>query len=92
MRIDHRESDLENHDRGLDYDLPRLLQRRGVLKMVAGAGLAGTGLITLGACASDSTTTDATPQGAERGSGRAATRRWRRSAPGVDRDQRHRSG
>ena len=48
MRIDHRESDLENHDRGLDYDLPRLLQRRGVLKMVAGAGLAGTGLITLG--------------------------------------------
>ena len=28
MRIDHRESDLENHDRGLDYDLPRLLQRR----------------------------------------------------------------
>ncbi len=63
MRIDHRESDLENHDRGLDYDLPRLLQRRGMLKLVAGAGLAGTGLITLGACASDSTTTDATPQG-----------------------------
>jgi hypothetical protein len=23
MRIDHREKDLENHDRGLDYDLPR---------------------------------------------------------------------
>ena len=63
MRIDHRESDLENHDRGLDYDLARLLQRRGMLKLVAGAGLAGTGLITLGACASDSTTTDATPQG-----------------------------
>ena len=63
MRIDHRESDVENHDRGLDYDLPRLLQRRGMLKLVAGAGLAGTGLITLGACASDSTTTDATPQG-----------------------------
>ena len=29
MRVHHRESDLENHDRGLDYDLPRLLQRRG---------------------------------------------------------------
>ena len=37
--------------------------------MVAGAGLAGTGLITLGACASDSTTTDATPQGASGGPG-----------------------
>jgi protocatechuate 3,4-dioxygenase beta subunit len=52
MRIDHREKDLENHDRGLDYDLPRLLHRRGMLKLVAGAGLAGAGLITLGACAS----------------------------------------
>jgi len=27
MRVNHRETDLENHDRGLDYDLPRLLQR-----------------------------------------------------------------
>jgi hypothetical protein len=52
MRIDHREKDLENHDRGLDYDLPRLLHRRGMLKLVAGVGLAGAGLITLGACAS----------------------------------------
>ena len=62
MRVHHRESDIENHDRGLDYDLPRLLQRRGMLKLVAGAGLAGTGLITLGACASGSTTSDASPQ------------------------------
>ena len=62
MRVNHRETDLENHDRGLDYDLPRLLQRRGMLKLVAGAGLAGTGLITLGACAADgTTTTEATP-------------------------------
>ena len=53
MRIDHGEKDLENHDRGLDYDLPRLLHRRGMLKLVAGVGLAGTGLITLGACASE---------------------------------------
>src|SRR6187455_3337544 len=50
MRVNHREADLENHDRGLDYDLPRLLRRRGMLKLVAGAGLAGTGLITLAAC------------------------------------------
>jgi protocatechuate 3,4-dioxygenase beta subunit len=58
MRVNHREKDLENHDRGLDYDLPRLLHRRGMLKLVAGVGLAGAGLITLGACASDSSTAD----------------------------------
>jgi hypothetical protein len=38
MRIDHREKDLENHDRGLDYDLPRLLDRRGLLKLVGALG------------------------------------------------------
>ena len=58
MRVNHREKDLENHDRGLDYDLPRLLHRRGVLKLVAGVGLAGAGLNTLGACASDTSTAD----------------------------------
>jgi protocatechuate 3,4-dioxygenase beta subunit len=58
MRVNHREKDLENHDRGLDYDLPRLLHRRGMLKLVAGVGLAGAGLITLGACASDTSTAD----------------------------------
>ena len=63
MRVNHRETDLENHDRGLDYDLPRLLHRRGMLKLVAGVGLAGAGLITLGACASDIGTADATPSG-----------------------------
>ena len=64
MRFDHRERDLEHHDRGLDYDLPRLLHRRGMLKLVAGVGLAGAGLITLEACAAD-TGADATgsPQG-----------------------------
>ncbi len=62
MHVYHRESDLENHDRGLDYDLPRLLQRRGLLKLVAGVGLAGAGLVTLGACADElGTGTTATP-------------------------------
>lgn len=61
MRIDHREKDLENHDRGLDYDLPRVLGRRGLLKLVAGAGLAGAGLITLGACADTTSTADTGP-------------------------------
>jgi protocatechuate 3,4-dioxygenase beta subunit len=59
MRVNHRETDLENHDRGLDYDLPRLLHRRGMLKLVAGVGLAGAGLITLGACANDTSTANA---------------------------------
>ena len=58
MLINHRESELENHDRGLDYDLPRLLHRRGMLKLVAGAGIAGAGLITLGACADATSTAD----------------------------------
>jgi protocatechuate 3,4-dioxygenase beta subunit len=68
MRIDHREKDLENHDRGLDYDLTRLLHRRGMLKLVAGAGLAGAGLITLGACADDTSTAKTTsPQSGSAG-------------------------
>ena len=29
MRVNHREPEPENHDRGLDWDLPRPLQRRG---------------------------------------------------------------
>jgi protocatechuate 3,4-dioxygenase beta subunit len=66
MRVYHREDDLENHDRGLDYDLPRLLNRRGMLKLVAGAGLAGAGLVTLGACAADSpSTASGSPSGGQ---------------------------
>jgi protocatechuate 3,4-dioxygenase beta subunit len=65
MRVDHREDELENHDRGLDYDLPRLLQRRGMLKLVLGASLAGTGLVSLAACADDTTGTTAAPAGPE---------------------------
>jgi protocatechuate 3,4-dioxygenase beta subunit len=72
MRVDHRETDLENHDRGLDHDLPRLLQRRGMLKLVLGAGLVGMGLVALGACADSTTTTGAGATGApSRGPGGA---------------------
>ena len=81
MRVNHRETDLENHDRGLDYDLPRLLQRRGMLKLVAGAGLAGTGLITLAACGDATTTGTAgtAPGGGPGGGpgGQPPRRRWR---------------
>jgi Dioxygenase len=66
MRVNHRETDLENHDRGLDYDLPRLLQRRGMLKLVAGVGLTGAGLITLGACGTVSTPGEASSSSGSR--------------------------
>jgi protocatechuate 3,4-dioxygenase beta subunit len=69
MRVNHRETDLENHDRGLDYDLPRLLHRRGMLKLVAGVGLAGAGLITLGACGSGATTGEASSPSGSRPAG-----------------------
>ncbi len=70
MRVNHREDELENHDRGLDYDLPRLLHRRGMLKLVAGVALAGTGLFTLGACADN---TSGTSTGSANGLGGAPT-------------------
>jgi protocatechuate 3,4-dioxygenase beta subunit len=73
MRVYHREDELENHDRGLDYDLPRLLHRRGMLKLVAGVTLAGAGIVTLGACADDTSGTSAGsangPEGAPTGAG-----------------------
>ena len=69
MRVNHRETDLENHDRGLDYDLPRLLHRRGMLKLVAGVGLAGASLITLGACGSEATTGEASSASGSRPAG-----------------------
>jgi hypothetical protein len=69
MRVNHRETDLENHDRGLDYDLPKLLHRRGMLKLVAGVGLAGAGLITLGGCGSAKATGEATSPSGSRPAG-----------------------
>lgn len=70
MRVSHREADLENHDRGLDYDLPRLLHRRGLLKLVAGASV-----VALTGCAaaevSSDTTTGSGPGGPPGGAGGA---------------------
>ena len=65
MRVNHRETDLENHDRGLDYDLPRLLRRRGLLKLVAGASV-----VALTGCAAAEVTSSApTNRGAPPGGG-----------------------
>ena len=55
MRVNHQEADLENHDRGLDYDLPRLLRRRGLLTMVAGASV-----VALTGCATAEVTSSGT--------------------------------
>ena len=74
MRVHHREDELENHDRGLDYDLPKLLQRRGMLKLVAGASVVAlTGCATAEVTSSDSgssassSAADGTPRGAPPG-------------------------
>jgi protocatechuate 3,4-dioxygenase beta subunit len=64
MRVRHLEADLENHDRGLDFDLPRLLQRRGLLKLVA-----GTSLIGLVGCSADTAGTPGDPPGGRQPAG-----------------------
>jgi len=47
------EHDLEDHDRGLSHDLPKMLNRRRALGLFGGAGLAAT----LAACGAGSETT-----------------------------------
>ena len=50
--------DLHDHDKGLSHDLPRLLDRRRVLGLLGGLGLA----TSVAACSDDGTTsTAATP-------------------------------
>jgi len=40
--------DLEDHDRGLELDLPTILHRRSLLKFVGGAGLPALGVSLFG--------------------------------------------
>ena len=44
----HRPEHLEDHDRGLELDLPTILHRRSLLKFVGGAGLAALGVSLFG--------------------------------------------
>ena len=39
---------IEDHDRGLELDLPTILQRRSLLKIMGGAGLAALGVSVFG--------------------------------------------
>ncbi len=64
MHVNHREDELENHDRGLDYDLPKLLHRRGMLKLVAGASV-----VALAGCATAEVTSSGTTGGSASTSG-----------------------
>ena len=66
---------LHDHDRGLAYDLPALVERRRALKLIAGAGLAalvgcGSDKSSTGASASDSVIT---PGSSSSGSSAAVT-------------------
>lgn len=67
----HDDQEVEDHDRGLAFDLPNLIDRRRALSLLAG----GVGLATLAACGSstsDSFASTATGSGAS-GDGTAAT-------------------
>jgi protocatechuate 3,4-dioxygenase beta subunit len=50
--------EIEDHDRGLSHDLPRILGRRGVLGIMGGVGA-----VALVGCAEDPTTTTSTSAG-----------------------------
>ena len=49
MSHDHHDGELHDHDRGLSYDLPRLLSRRRALTVFG----VGAGTVALAACGSD---------------------------------------
>jgi protocatechuate 3,4-dioxygenase beta subunit len=59
MAEHHDDDEIHDHDRGLAFDLNTMMARRRMLKLFAGAGLAGLGATALAACGNDggSTTT-----------------------------------
>ena len=62
MTIDHDDHELEDHDRGLAFDMSTLLHRRRVLQLIGGAGLLA--LVGCGSDATSSTGTSATTSAA----------------------------
>ena len=46
----HHDDEVHDHDRGLVFDLNTMMARRRMLKVFAGAGLAGLGATVLATC------------------------------------------
>ncbi len=62
-------AEIEDHDRGLSFDLPTLLNRRRMFSMAAGAA----GLLALAACGSDSTSASTTAASSSTAAGGGAS-------------------
>jgi protocatechuate 3,4-dioxygenase beta subunit len=63
---------VDDHDRGLAFDLGTLVERRRALKLLGGAGL-GLGLAGLAACSSDDTAASGTTSSADGSSSSASS-------------------
>ena len=49
----HHDDEVDDHDRGLAFDLQTLISRRQALRVIAGGALSGIGLIALAGCGSE---------------------------------------
>jgi protocatechuate 3,4-dioxygenase beta subunit len=49
----HHDDEIDDHDRGLAFDLQTLISRRRALRVIAGGALSGIGLVALAGCGSD---------------------------------------
>ena len=71
---EHHEDEVHDHDRGLVFDLNTMMARRRMLKVFAGAGLAGLGATVLAACGGGgSSATTSTAAAGTTGGGAATT-------------------
>ncbi len=71
----HHDDELDDHDRGLAFDLETLISRRRALRVIAGGALSGIGLVALAGCGSDdggTTTTSSSGTSASSSSAAAA--------------------
>lgn len=71
LRLDHRYHDVEDHDRGLVFDVATL-DRRRMLKLL-GLGGVSAGLFTIVGCNPSASTTTSSPAGTTAGGGAGAT-------------------
>src|SRR4051794_33050123 len=72
----HHDDELDDHDRGLAFDLQTMISRRRALRVIAGGALSGIGLVALAGCGSDdggTTTSSSSGSSAPSSSAAAAT-------------------